>query len=145
MSNKKERLENLNEEDFYFIFFDGMRMPNNSKYVKITMFKDTFYVENEKVEKENYKDMYFIIKVRKMIEDNLDKIEKMLIAKSMPIKSSSNHEFVLKINNKTYRIDRNVCNEEGKKLFDDFKEKLYEILDINKFFAQLFCTYQYLF
>lgn len=106
MSNKKERLENLNEEDFYFIFFDGMRMPNNSKYVKITMFKDTFYVENEKVEKENYKDMYFIIKVRKMIEDNLDKIEKMLIAKSMPIKSSSNHEFVLKINNKTYRIDR---------------------------------------
>lgn len=132
MSNKKERLENLNEEDFYFIFFDGMRMPNNSKYVKITMFKDTFYVENEKVEKENYKDMYFIIKVRKMIEDNLDKIEKMLIAKSMPIKSSSNHEFVLKINNKTYRIDRNVCNEEEKKLFDDFKEKLYEILDINK-------------
>ncbi len=132
MSNKKERLENLNEEDFYFIFFDGMRMPNNSKYVKITIFKDTFYVENEKVEKENYKDMYFIIKVRKMIEDNLDKIEKMLIAKSMPIKSSSNHEFVLKINNKTYRIDRNVCNEEGKKLFDDFKEKLYEILDINK-------------
>lgn len=121
-----------------------MRMPNNSKYVKITIFKDTFYVENEKVEKENYKDMYFIIKVRKMIEDNLDKIEKMLIAKSMPIKSSSNHEFVLKINNKTYRIDRNVCNEEGKKLFDDFKEKLYEILDINKFFAQLFCTYQYL-
>ena len=108
-------------------------MPNNSKYVKITMFKDTFYVENEKVEKENYKDMYFIIKVRKMIEDNLDKIEKMLIAKSMPIKSSSNHEFVLKINNKTYRIDRNVCNEEGKKLFDDFKEKLYKILDINKY------------
>lgn len=106
MSNKKERLENLNEEDFYFIFFDGTRMPNNSKYVKITMFKDTLYVENEKVEKENYKDMYFIIKVRKMIEDNLDKIEKMLIAKSMPIKSSSNHEFVLKINNKTYRIDR---------------------------------------
>ena len=133
MSNKKDRLENLNEEDFYFIFFDGMRMPNNSKYVKITMFKDTFYVENEKVEKENYKDMYFIIKVRKMIEDNLDKIEKMLIAKSMPIKSSSNHEFVLKINNKTYIIDRNVCNEEGKKLFDDFKEKLYKILDINKY------------
>lgn len=132
MSNKKERLENLNEEDFYFIFFDGTRMPNNPKYVNITMFKDTFYVENEKEEKENYKDMYFIIKVRKMIEDNLDKIEKMLIAKGMPIKSSSNHEFALKINNKTYRINRNVCNEEGQKLFDDFKSKLYEILDINK-------------
>lgn len=107
-------------------------MPNNPKYVNITMFKDTFYVENEKEKKENYKDMYFIVKVKKMIEDNLDKIEKMLIAEGMPIKSSSTHEFTLKINNKTYRINRNICNEEGQKLFDDFKSKLYEILDINK-------------
>ena len=43
----------------------------NPKYVNITMFKDTFYVENENEEKENYGDVYFIIKVRKMIEDNL--------------------------------------------------------------------------
>ena len=131
MKNKKERLENLNEEDFYFIFFDGTHMPNNPKYVSITMFKDTFYVENEKEEKENYKDMYFIIKVRKMIEDNLENIEKMLVTKGAPIKSSFNHEFALKINNKTYKINRNVCNEEGQKLFDDFKLKLYGILDIN--------------
>ena len=31
MKNKKERLENLNEEDFYFIFFDGTHMTNNPK------------------------------------------------------------------------------------------------------------------
>ncbi len=132
MKNKKERLQNLNEEDFYFIFFDGTRMPNNPKYMSITMFNDTFFIEDEKEEKENYKDMYFIIKVKKMIEDNLENIEKMLVANGTPIKSSFNHELALKINNKIYRINRNVCNEEGQKLFDDLKLKLYEILDINK-------------
>lgn len=132
MSNKKERLEKLDEEDFYFIFFDGTYMPNKPKYVKITMFNDTFFVENEKEEKENYNDMYFIILVRKMIEDNLDKIEKMSISKSAPVRSSYNHKFALKINNKTYGINRNVCNEEGQKLFDEFKFKLYEILGINR-------------
>lgn len=133
MRNKKERLENLNEEDFYLIFFDGTRMPNKPKYVNITMFKDTFYIENEIKEKENYQDMYFIIKVRKMIEENLDEIEKMSsTVKGMPIKSSFNQEFSLKINNKTYRINRNACNEEGQKIFDDFKSKLYGILDIKQ-------------
>ncbi len=132
MKNKKERLENLNEEEFYFIFFDGTLMPNNPKYINITMFKDTFYVKDEKEEKENYKDMYFIIKVKKLIEDNLDNIEKMSLAKSSPMKSSFKHEFVLKINNKTYSVNRNICNEEEQKLFDDFKFKLYEILDIKK-------------
>lgn len=132
MKNKKERLENLKKEDFYFIFFEGTHMPNNTKYIKITMFNDTFYIENEKEEKENDKDMYFIIKVRKMIEDNLENIEKMLADKGIPIKSSFNNKFVLKINNKEYTINRNVCNEEGQKLFDDFKFKLYEILDIHK-------------
>ena len=132
MKSKIERLENLNEEDFYLILFDGTRMPNNPKYVKITMFGDTFFIENEKREKENYKDMYFIIKVKKMIENNLDKIEKMSVAKGMPIKSSVNNEFSLKINNKIYKINRNLCNEEGRNLYDEFKSKLYEILDINK-------------
>ncbi len=132
MKSKIERLENLNEEDFYLILFDGTRMPNNPRYVKITMFGDTFFIGNEKGEKENYKDMYFIIKVKKMIKDNLDKIEKMSVAKGMPIKSSVNNEFSLKINNKVYKINRNLCNEEGRNLYDEFKSKLYEILDINK-------------
>ena len=28
-------------------------------------------------------------------------------------------------------LNRNICNKEGQKLFDEFKLKLYEILDIN--------------
>ncbi len=130
MKTKNERLENLNEEDFYFMFFDGTRMPNNPKFVKITMFNDTFFVENEEKEKENYKDMYFILKVKKLIEENLDNINKMMEDKGQPIKSSTNHEMCLKINNKTYQVDRNLCNEEGQKLFDEFKLKLYELLGI---------------
>lgn len=64
--------------------------------------------------------------------DNLENIEKMLANKKESIKSSYNHEFALKINNKTYIVNRDICNEEGQKLFDNFKLKLYEILDINK-------------
>lgn len=78
MRSKKERLEKLEEEAFYLYFFNGTRMPNNPHYINITMFNDTFYVGNEKEEKENYKDMYFIIRVKKMIEENLDNINKMI-------------------------------------------------------------------
>ena len=132
MKSKKERLEKLEEEEFYLNFFNGTRMPNNPHYINITMFNDTFYVGNEKEEKENYKDMYFIIRVKKMIEENLDNINKMIEAKGEPVKSSFRHEICLKINNKTYKIDRNICDQEGQALFDEFKLKLYEILDIKK-------------
>ena len=130
MKSKKERLENLDLEDFYLNFFDGTLMPNNPKYINIVMFNDTFYIGNEKREKENYADMYFIIRVKKMIEENLDNINKMAEAKGQPIKSSFKHKISLKINNRTYEIDRNLCNKEGQELFDEFKLKLYEILDI---------------
>lgn len=132
MNNKKERLMNISNEEFCLNFFDGTNMPNNPNYINITMFKDTFYIEDEKGEKENYGDMYFIVKVIKMIEDNIENIEKMLLSNSPATKSSYNHNFYLKINNRTYRVDRNICDEEGKKLFDDFKSKLYDILDISK-------------
>lgn len=132
MKSKKERLEKLEEEEFYLNFFNGTRMPNNPHYINITMFNDTFYVGNEEEEKENYKDMYFIIRVKKMIEENLDNINKMIEAKGEPVKSSFRHEICLKINNKTYKIDRNICNQEGQALFDEFKLKLYEILDIKE-------------
>ena len=72
MKSKKERLENLDLEDFYLNFFDGTLMPNNLKYINIVMFNDTFFVENE--EKENSGDMYFIIKVNKMISFKLKKL-----------------------------------------------------------------------
>lgn len=130
MKSKKERLENLDLEDFYLNFFDGTLMPNNPKYINIVMFNDTFYVGNETEEKENYGDMYLIIKVRKMIEENLDNINKMIEAKGEPVKSSFEHKMCLKINNKTYKIDRNICNKEGQEFFDEFKIKLYGILDI---------------
>lgn len=132
MKSKKERLENLDEEKFCFDFFDGTRMPNNPKFINITMFIDTFFLENEKEEKENYGDMYFIILVKKLIEENLENIEKMASFKGLPVKSSFEQKFYLKIDSKTYRVNRNVCTEEGQKLFDDLKSKLYKILDINK-------------
>lgn len=130
MKSINERLENLAEEDFYFIFFAGTYMPNNPQYLKITMFNDMIYINNEKEEKENQNDIYWIIQVKKLIADNLKNIEKMLASKGTPIKSSFNKEFTLKINNKIYTINRNTCNEEGQKLFDDFKDKLYETLNI---------------
>ena len=132
MKSKKERLENLDLEDFYLNFFDGTLMPNNPKYINIVMFNDTFYVGNEKEEKENYGDVYFIIKVKRMIQDNLDIIKKIIEAKGQPVKSSFKHELCIKINNEMYMLNRNVCNEEGQKLFDDFKLILYKILDINE-------------
>jgi len=132
MKSKKERLENLDGEKFCFDFFDGTHMPNNPKFINITMFVDTFFLENEKEEKENYGDTYFIILVKKLIEENLENIEKMENCKGGTVKSSFNQKFYLKIDSKIYRVNRNVCNEEGQKLFDDFKSKLYKILDINK-------------
>lgn len=132
MKSEKERLKKLDEEQFYLIFFDGTFRPSNPKYIKITMFNDTFYIENEEKETKNYNDMYLIENVKRMIEYNLNNIEKMITSKGKPTKSSSRHEFIIKIDNKIYRVDRNTCNEEGFKLFEDFKCKLYEIFNIKK-------------
>ena len=96
MKSKKERLENLDLEDFYLNFFDGTLMPNNQKYINIVMFNDTFYVRNEKEEKENYRDMHFIIKVKRLIQDNLDIIKKIIESKGQPVKSSFKHELCIK-------------------------------------------------
>ena len=128
MKSKKERLENLEEEKYCFDFFDGTRMPNNPKFIHITMFMDTFFIEDEKEEKENYGDMYWIMLVKNMIEENLENIEKMVDSKGVVAKSSYDSRFYLKIIGKIYKVNRNECNEEGIKLFDDFKMKLYEIL-----------------
>ena len=130
MKSKKERKENLTQEKFYFVFFEGTYMPNNPKYIEIIVFDDVFYISNEKEEKENRGDMYWIMKVKKLIEDNLENIEKMEVSNGNPIKSSFNGKFILKIDNKIYEINRNICGEEGQKLFDDFKCKLYETLNI---------------
>lgn len=57
------------------------------------MFNDNFYVGNEK---EDYGDMYFIIKVKRMIQDNLDIIKKIIESKGQPVKSSFKHFIIYK-------------------------------------------------
>ena len=47
MQGKDERLNSLEGEEFYFIFFHGSLMPNYKKYERITMFNDVYYIENE--------------------------------------------------------------------------------------------------
>lgn len=132
MKSKKERLENLDEEKYCFDFFDGTLMPNNPKFINITMFIDTFFIEDEKEEKENFGDMYWIMLVKNMIEENLENIERMVDSKGALVKSSYNSRFYLKINDKIYKVNRNECSEEGMQLFDDFRTKLYKILDIKR-------------
>jgi len=133
MEIKMKRLKNIDKEDFCLVFFDGTRMPNNPEYIEITMFNDVFYIDNGKEEKEYKNDIYWIMMVKKLVQDSIENIERMLVSKAEYVrKSSYNHKIDIKINNKIYNINRNECNEEGQKIFDDFKLKLYEILKIEK-------------
>ena len=47
------------------------------------------------------------------------------------VKSSYQHEFSLKLDNELYKCNCNLCNEEGKKLYNEFVQGLYDILEIN--------------
>ena len=47
------------------------------------------------------------------------------------MKNSSHHRFSIKINGETYYIDRNSCDEEGKKIYDYFKQEIFKILGMN--------------
>ena len=126
----KERLENLDDEKFYLILFSGTRMPNNTNFVKLTMFDDTFETATQDKVQENKYDIYWIELVKKVILENLTNIEKMLETEGEPIKSSYTEQFALKINNKTYKINRNSLNEEGRNLYNNFKSEIFKILDI---------------
>lgn len=131
MNNKEERLKNIENEDFYFVFMNGTYMPNNKKYRKIIMFDDVFYIETE-LESKEYPDIYFILKTKKLFQENIEKIKKMSeLMSENNIRSSYNSNFTLKIDNQIYKINRNLCNDEGKKIFDEFSFNLYEILGIN--------------
>jgi len=132
LQGKEERLNNLEEEDFYFIFFHGSLMPNYKKYERITMFNDVYYIENE-IESEEYLDTSFVIKIKKLINNNIEKIENMDKIKSEKIKyprSSSANKFHTKLNNKVYSVDRYLLNEEEKKEYDSFIKEIYGILGI---------------
>ena len=134
MKDKKQRLKKIKKEEFCLNFFEGTLMPNNPKYIEITMFNDIFYIDNGEEERENANDIYWILLVKKLVQDNIENIEKMLVSKAEYVrKSSYNSKIDLKVNNKIYNINRNECNEEGQKLFDDFRLKLYEILQIDNY------------
>lgn len=128
LSKKEERLQNLDNEKFCFIMYSGSSMPNVPHFKRITMFNDIFFEETEKESKE-YNDMYFILKVKKYLKDNIYFIEKMLEnVNEQYSKSSFHQQFQLKIDNKTYKIDRNLLNEEGVKIYDQLQNKINEIL-----------------
>ena len=132
MTNIEERLENIENERFCFSFLMGTYMPNNKKYIKINMFDNVYYIENESQVKE-YPDIYFILKTKEVIKKYIQNIQKMAEMMNIDNNSrSSNHcEFVLKFDNKIYKINRNVCNDEGKKLFDEFYMAVYKVLGID--------------
>lgn len=127
MKNKEERLEKISKEDFYLIYLDGTFMPNNRNYTKVTMFEDVFYVENENEEKK-YDDKSVILEVKQMIENRKNDIEKILANNASSIKNSYTCKLLLKINKKEYNLNRNICNNAGKKIFNEIVTELYKIL-----------------
>ena len=129
MIKKEERLKDLNNEKFYFILFDGTMMPNAPRYTKITMFDDIFYIEDETTSKQ-YIDVYFIVQIQQFLTRNLTKLNKITTTNNS-IKNSFQHRFSIKINGETYSIDRNSCDEEGKKIYDYFKQEIFKILGMN--------------
>lgn len=110
MEDKTNRLENLKNEDFYFILFEGTNMPNNPKFLNITIFNDVFYVENEVMEKE-YLDESKISKVKQFLKSSISKIENIDQKREYYPKTSAHFEFKFKIDGKEYFIDRLKCEE----------------------------------
>ena len=117
MINIDERLKNIETEKFCFSFIKGTYMPNNKKYIKINMFDDEFFIENELQVKE------YIKSIQKMTE---------MMSIDNNSRGSNQCKFVLKFDNKVYKINRNVCNDEGKKLFDEFYIAIYKVLGIDE-------------
>ena len=131
MKTRDERMKELENEEFYFISFNGTQMPNDPQYKRIVIFKDVFYIDNEKGSK-SYNDVYFISKVEEFISKNLDILENLDKSDSDKIeypKSSFTNKVHIRINGKTFTIDRNLLTD-GKeiKLYDEFVQKVEEIL-----------------
>lgn len=132
LSKKQERLNNLENEEFYFTSFSGSMMPNYTKYDRITMFNDIFYIENE-LESKEYIDIFSILKIKELIKNNLEKLERMDKRKSGKLeypKSSYAYVTHVKIDNKVYSIDKYLLDEEEQKEYDDFTKEVYNILGI---------------
>ena len=96
------------------------------------MFEDTFIEETENSRRENLHDYYFIQLTINTVIKHLSDIEKLDNLKGETIKNSHRNEFKLKINDKKFSVNRNVLNEEGKQLYDEFINDLYKALNIKK-------------
>lgn len=125
-----KRLENVENEKFYFVLFQGTLMPNNTKFHKLLVFEETLIEETEENRRENLYDYFFIQAVIDTISRNLNNIEKLANLKGEPVKNSFKNEFKLKINNKTISANRNLLNDEGRKIYDAFIQDIYNALDV---------------
>lgn len=133
MKSEKERLQNLDAEEFYLEIFSGTRMPINPNFTKIVMFNDMFSVETEEGKKENIEDVDVIELVKKLILSNIQNFEIMENSLGEPVRSSFNHQCSLKIEDKAYRVNRNVLKEEVKNIYDIFENELLEIVNVDKY------------
>ena len=66
--------------------------------------------ENE-LQVKDYLDIYFILKTKEIIKNNIQKIK--IMSKTMNVKNNSRNshrcEFILKIDNQLYKINKNIC------------------------------------
>ena len=129
MQKKEDRLKNLDNEEFYLILFDGTLMPKSPRYTKLTMFNDIFYIDDENVSNQ-YIEIECIIKIQQFLTKNLDMLDKIINTKEY-VKSSFHHKILFKINDKEYCIDKNSCDEEGKKIYEYFNQEIFKIIRKN--------------
>lgn len=130
MKNRDERMRELENEEFYLISFKGTQMPDNPQYERIVIFNDVYYLDDENGSK-SYNDTYFIKKIQELVLKNLDVLEdldKSDCDKLEYPKSSSANEIHIRLDGKTYNIDRNLLNDKEAKFYDDFVARIEEIL-----------------
>ena len=126
---KDEKIKNIDNEDFYLLFFDGTLMPNSPKFLKITIFNDIFYMETEN-KYNSYENDFIIKEVKEMIYSYMEKLNDISKLQGPSSRGGFKRYFMIKIKEKKYFLCRNECNDNGKILFDEFKKDLYEILNI---------------
>lgn len=133
MKNENERLQNLDEENFYLIIFSGTRMPISPRFIKVVMFNDMFSVETEEGKVENIENPSTVELVKELILSSIPDFEIMNDSLTAPVKSSYNYRFQIKINNEHYNVDRNALNEKAKNIYHNFETKLFDIINVDKY------------
>lgn len=132
MENIEERLNNIQREEFYFFLFNGIYIPNYKKFIRIFMFNDIFYIENEKQTKQ-YSEHFYILKIKELILNKIKNIEKMDKYKNRKMENpkGDGHFIHVKLNDEVYSICRGSLNNEEEKEYDSFVREIFDILQIN--------------